>query len=85
MLLQTDKIIKQRAHLIYLITGKDHTDRAAYYYLLVDKPRVNAFLKAFEQPDDMELTDYGRLLFSGYGAMPPESVQNELQTKYGNA
>lgn len=81
---QTDKILRKRGHLFYLVTGKDHTGQSAYYYILVDKHRHSAFLKAFDKPN-MELTDYGKVIVSGYGGMPPEELQEEMRKKYGNA
>lgn len=81
---QTDKILRERGHLFYLVTGKDDTGEAAYYYILVDKHKQAAFLEAFNQPD-MELTDYGKVIVSGYGEMPPDDLQEEMKKKYGDA
>lgn len=79
-----DKVIKQRGHLLYLVTGKDSTGQKAYYYLLVDKPKLQSFLDAFDK-SDMELTDFGRIITSGYGDEAPAEVEAEMKEKYGNA
>lgn len=79
-----DKVIKQRGNLLYLVTGKDSTGQRAYYYLLVDKPKLEGFLQAFDKPG-MELTDFGKVIVSGYGDEPPAEVDAEIKQKYGSA
>ncbi len=81
--MQTDRIIRERGNLLYLVTGNDSSGQPAYYYILVDKPKLQPFLAAFTK-DDLELTDYGRIIQSGYGEHPPQDVEAEIKKKYGS-
>ena len=59
----------------------DSTGRAAWYFLLVDPAKKNAFRKA--ATGELELNAYGRVLASGYGTDPPADVRERMKTEYG--
>jgi hypothetical protein len=69
------------ADLIYLVHGNDR-GREAWYYVLVDRLKVQIFLKAMKT-DMINLDDYGKVLYSAYGENPPESVTAKLKEEYG--
>ncbi len=69
------------AELIYLVHGDDN-GRNAWYYILVDRLKVQMFLKAMKSPT-INLDDYGKVLYSAYGDNPPESVTQKLKDEYG--
>ncbi len=77
-----DHVINSRGDLCYKVTGKDITDRVAWYFVLVDKDKKEAFLK-HEEGDSYNLEDYGKIIVSGYGEDVPEDVQEMLKEKYG--
>lgn len=72
---------KMQAELIYLVKGID-AGRNAWYYVLVDRLKVQLFLKALND-DIIHLENYGKILYSAYGDEPPAEITNELKDEYG--
>lgn len=72
---------KMLANLIYLVKGVDD-GRNAWYYVLVDRLKVNLFLKALND-DIIHLEKYGKILYSAYGDEPPKDVTDALKDEYG--
>ena len=77
-----DHLISSRGDLCYKIVGRDITGEIAWYYVLVDKDRKDAFLK-HKPGDSYNIEDYGKIISSGYGEEVPEDVQKMLKEKYG--
>jgi hypothetical protein len=69
------------AHYIYLVKGVD-AGRNAWYYVLVEKLKVQLFLKALND-DIIHLEKYGKILYSAYGDEPPASVTSLIKDEYG--
>ncbi len=74
---------KAQAELIYLVKGVD-AGRNAWYYVLVEKLKVQLFLKALND-EVIHLENYGQILYSGYGDEPPSFITDELKEEYGIA
>jgi len=74
---------KMQAELIYLVKGID-AGRNAWYYVLVDRLKVQLFLKALND-EIIHLENYGKILHSAYGDEPPEEVTVALKEEYGIA
>ncbi|NBV07182.1 MAG: hypothetical protein EBS06_08130 [Proteobacteria bacterium] len=74
---------KMQAELIYLVKGID-AGRNAWYYVLVDRLKVQLFLKALND-EIIHLENYGKILFSAYGEEPPAEITNSLKEEYGIA
>lgn len=72
---------KAEAQLIYLVKGID-AGRNAWYYVLVERLKVQLFLKAMND-EIIHLEEYGKILYSAYGDEPPESITNKLKEEYG--
>ena len=72
---------KMQAELIYLVKGVD-AGRNAWYYVLVERLKVQLFLKALND-DIIHLENYGKILFSAYGDEPPSEITQELKDEYG--
>jgi len=72
---------RMKAELIYLVKGVD-AGRNAWYYVLVDRLKVQLFLKALND-DIIHLEEYGSILYSAYGDEPPEDVTSKLKAEYG--
>ena len=72
---------KMQADLIYLVKGID-AGRNAWYYILVERPKVQLFLKALND-DIIHLDQYGEILFSAYGEEPPSDITEKLKEEYG--
>lgn len=78
---QVDPQKKMQAELIYLVKGID-AGRNAWYYVLVERLKVQLFLKALND-DIIHLENYGKILYSAYGDEPPSSITEELKGEYG--
>ncbi len=76
-----DPYKKMQAELIYLVKGID-AGRNAWYYVLVERLKVQLFLKALND-DIIHLENYGKILFSAYGDEPPVDVTQKLKEEYG--
>ena len=69
------------AELIYLVKGVD-AGRNAWYYVLVERPKLQLFLKALND-DIIHLEKYGKILYSAYGDEPPAEITGKLKAEYG--
>lgn len=78
---QVDPQKKMQAELIYLVKGID-AGRNAWYYVLVERLKVQMFLKALND-DIIHLENFGKILFSAYGDEPPASITEQLKEEYG--
>lgn len=78
---QIDPQKKMQAELIYLVKGVD-AGRNAWYYVLVDRLKVQLFLKALND-EIIHLEKYGKILFSAYGEEPPSEITDALKEEYG--
>lgn len=69
---------------IYLVTGKD-AGKPAWYYLKVHKLKLPLLLHESQcnKEGKLDLQSYGVVIKYGWGDMPPLSVQNEIEVKYG--
>lgn len=72
---------KMQAELIYLVKGVD-AGRNAWYYVLVERLKVQLFLKALND-EIIHLENYGKILFSAYGDEPPAEITQKLKEEYG--
>ncbi len=72
---------RMQADLIYLVKGVD-AGRNAWYYVLVDRLKLQLFLKALND-DIIHLENYGKILFSAYGDEPPADITDKLKDEYG--
>ena len=71
-----EKLNKNRSN-IYLVQGTDR-GRKAWYYVQVEPMKVPLFLK--EAPGkQVNLEDYGRIVYSGYGEEPPEDIKKKVE------
>lgn len=78
---QVDPQKKMKAELIYLVKGVD-AGKNAWYYVLVERLKVQLFLKALND-DIIHLENYGQILYSAYGDEPPQTITDQLKTQYG--
>jgi hypothetical protein len=78
---QIDPQKRMQADLIYLVKGID-AGRNAWYYVLVERLKLQLFLKALND-DIIHLENYGKILYSAYGDEPPADITNKLKEEYG--
>ena len=72
---------RMKAELIYLVKGID-AGRKAWYYVLVERLKLQLFLKALND-DIIHLENYGKILYSAYGEEPPADITDKLKEEYG--
>nr|CAD2201388.1 unnamed protein product [Meloidogyne enterolobii] len=65
---------------IHVVRGTD-SDRSAWYYVLVDKDKEEAFLEK-SRTGSMDVKDYGKVLYSGWGEDPPQKIIDKVVKKY---
>jgi len=69
-----------RKNTLFLIRGKDN-DKPAWHYVLVDAFKIKE-LKDKEKGTNMDVTDYGTIVKSGWGTDPPAAIKEEIESKY---
>lgn len=55
--------------------------RRAWYYILINPIKENRFLRAMQNKETFDLTDYGEIVASGFG-YPPETVKQRMREEY---
>jgi hypothetical protein len=77
--------VSNSGHLVHKLKAKDTTGRWAYYFVLVEEEREDAFLTAIdvEKKGTIDLEDYGEVIASCYGEAPTPEIVNMLREKYG--
>ncbi|MFO0425261.1 MAG: hypothetical protein ACK526_01735 [Planctomyces sp.] len=78
------RVMKSRADCIFLIKGKDTTNRPAWYYVLTPFWKKTS-LSNLQGTGNRNLNDYGTILHSGYGEEPPDEVKALMFEKFGFA
>jgi hypothetical protein len=63
------------------VRAKDISGADAWYFLLVQKPKLNAFRK-IQANDNFDLSHYGEILDSGFGDYAPKEVVEEINQKF---
>lgn len=77
------KLEQKRPQNIYLVTGgRDHTARPAWYYVQVEPHLKLRFERAIKS-GAMNVSEFGRILESGYGEKPPELTRARMKRDYG--
>jgi hypothetical protein len=66
--------------LVFLVTGKQNRQPVWCYALIAERKRV-AFQQGLKS-GQVKIGDYGRILFSGKGHVPPDDVQQIIKTHY---
>jgi hypothetical protein len=79
-----DTVSKSRPDCIFLVLGKDATHRSAWYYVRVDNARKKR-MASLSGSKGITITDYGEILFSGYGTEVPQHIRDIMREKYGYA
>ena len=78
-----DQEISKQGHLVHKIKAKDSTGQWAYYFVHVRPELEQAFLKALDSNESIDLEDYGTVIGSCYGEKPNKQLRDLLKNKYG--
>ena len=65
---------------VYLVRGKDR-GFAAWHYVLVDEDKLDTF-KAKIASGNIDVTDYGNVLESGWGEDPPQDIVHKIDSQF---
>lgn len=68
--------------ILHLCSGQAADGRDFYAYVNMQPSRYLEFIEATERGDAVLLSDYGEVVESGFGAVPPESVQQAMNEKF---
>lgn len=68
--------------LVFLITGKQNNDPVWCYALITERMR-SAFNTALHA-GKIKVSDFGKILFSGQGHIPPSDIQNIISSYYAD-
>ena len=71
----------ERPDHIFLVRGQDANGDNAWYYILVDHGKRDAFREKGGVAL-LKLTDYGVILHSGFGEAPPEAMRQRMKDEY---
>ena len=72
-----------QSELVYLARGKEkHSGNQAWYYVQVgSRAKLPVFLQKIKT--GINLSDYGTILYSGWGDEPPEDVRVKIIQQFG--
>ena len=74
--------MKAESERIHLVRGKDRGRQAWHYVLLVDDDDTIDKFKEDLKDGNLELSNYGQILESGWGKDPPNEVTDKMHKKY---
>ena len=77
----TPKIKNTQGMVIYLSQGF-FNGRPTWHYLRVDKLKLPILLRD-AQKGEIDVVNYGNIIFSGFGQTPPDEIKEFVQKKYG--
>jgi hypothetical protein len=69
-----------RGEHVYLVRLKN-TQGSFWHYLLVDKLKLPLFLRVATR-DEIDVAEYGKILYSGWGDAPPENITEKINKEY---
>lgn len=76
------RIVSSQQEGIFLVTGgRDVSAQPAWFYVQVAKLKQPLFLKAITA-GQLTLNEYGTILASGYGALPPAHVARRMKEQF---
>ena len=75
-----DKYIKSGAIPIHFVRCKDASGRDCYHFLMCSQEKIKA-LKAVIK-GSFDLKDYGKIIASGFGRDPSETIKKMLKDEY---
>ena len=64
-----------------MISGKDNEGRDTYYYIICSSQKLDALRKV--KTGMLNLSEYGKIIASGWGTEASPEVKAELLAKYG--
>lgn len=75
--------LDRQASILYLLCGTDCDDEDFYAYMAIQPSRYREFLLKQSLNDPFTPTDYGVVIESGLGVLPPKELQEDMKQNYG--
>lgn len=75
-----DKVQNSLGDLVYLVRGKDG-GKPAWHYVLIDRVKLPLFKQQLKT-GSLDVSEYGKILYSGWGQDPPEEIVNKIKEQY---
>lgn len=67
---------------MHLLETKDEEGFDAWYYVYVDKSKVEEFRGIIGTGGSIVLSDYGKVIKSGFGKEVPESIKLQMKEEF---
>ncbi len=68
---------------VYMLITGNNEGRPAWYYVSVERLKYPLLKKRCEEQSlDIDLNEYGQILYSGWGSEPSPYIKAEMQKKY---
>jgi hypothetical protein len=77
-----EKVKSSSGDLVYIVRGQDQGMDAWHYVRVKDKAVLPIFLRKADG-GPIDVSQYGEILYSGWGKNPPEDIVNQVQKQYG--
>lgn len=78
----TNKIATSRQELIRLARGNDNGE-ATWYYVKITGAKFPIYQQRMKMGEQVNLGDYGQVLYSGWGDNPPEEITRKIVEMFG--
>lgn len=76
-------IVSMSGHLINELKARDSSGKMAYYFVLVEPEYQDKFDKFVSGIENINLSEYGRVIASCYGEEPSQVVKDFLKKEFG--
>lgn len=78
----TDGTNNQGIGIIEFFTGKDDRGQPIYCYVSIDPLKYEDYLEKVAAGELFDPADFGRIIKSGHGKMPPPDIMREMERVY---
>lgn len=75
-----NKIRASRVDSLFLVNAIDQ-ERECWFYMEVEKSKIPLFEKKVTEFAAMDLEEWGRVIISGWGHVPPQKVQDKIKAE----
>lgn len=77
------RLEKQEEGYLCYVQTKDETGYDAFYFILLDPEKEEAFNAIIGRPGQADFLDYGIIVTSGYGRTPHKQARDKITELYG--
>lgn len=73
------KILAEKGGRIELVVLTDDDGEDSFYYTLMKEGDYQSFMEKANKGQEINIHDYGTVLFHGYGDTPPEEIEKLIK------